>query len=256
MSEQSFYIPPFSRYDTVVNVKCNAQNLLFETNVFGVLTSADNIRQLTEFGVIGKIPYTVYGPFWENNYTIDLGDNTRHYSELFPKAKNEDEKRDVIRFYHLNTQTSPDKEYLKIEDIMASTTSKALYESEGHSYFHAGDKLCTSDFSSFMAPATYYLKRTVYFEQETDLRVYIGHTDAFELYLNGQLLAKRTNVENYTPENVHLMHVTFNKGKNTLVYKLSKRTQNAQFSVTLLNQAEHSPTHYTNAINVIEKLDE
>lgn len=253
VSSVSFVMPPHSSHDTIVSITCLPSSTLCETNIFDVETHAGNWRQLTQFGIIGKIPYTVYGPFWENNYTLDLGDNTRHYSELFPKANNENERRDVIRFYHLNTQTSPDKEYLKISDIMAGTTSNALYESEGHAYFHAGDKINISDFSSFLAPATYYLKRTIFFEQDTDLRVYIGHTDAFELYLNGELLAKRTNVENYTPENVHLVHVNFKKGENTLVYKLSKRSSDAQFSVTLLHQAEHSPQHYTTAINLIDK---
>lgn len=70
----------------------------------------------------------------------------------------------------------------------------------------------------------------------------IGHTDAFRLWLNGELLTGREEPESWTPENVHLKKLALEKGENTLVVELIKRAQDAKFTLTFLTN-DNAPKH-------------
>jgi hypothetical protein len=87
--------------------------------------------------------------------------------------------------------------------------------------------------------------------QERDINIHIGHTDAYELWINGILLSKKTNVDWWTAENVHISNFHLNKGVNRIGLKLVRRTERADFSIAFLKTEGGMcgvmafPEHYT-----------
>ena len=71
----------------------------------------------------------------------------------------------------------------------------------------------------------------------------IGHSDAFQIWLNDALLAERDEVGWWTNENVHLVSVLFRKGVNRLALRLVRRGESARFGLVFSRTATCSE-HY------------
>ena len=211
-----------------------------ETNLFTLTATDGSARAERKFGVVGKTVYTMFGPFWENNIEIDLGDNSRHYNSFFEYGSEQD-FADALRFYHLNMRTDPDKEYMTLGEIGENAPDRERYERNGREVGVCGDIVRLSDITSFYGPCTVYLKRTVVLEKRTEFRVHIGYSDAYRMYLNGKLVSERKDEQNWTPENVHLIPVALEAGENTIVLRLCRRGGGDKFSLTFLEFRDCPP---------------
>ena len=68
-------------------------------------------------------------------------------------------------------------------------------------------------------------------EEEKDVYIQFGRSAPFELYLNGELLAKRNDCDTFTSENVHISGVKLKKGENRLVLRLTQINADSKYSL-------------------------
>lgn len=213
---------------------------LSERNLFELRLNGDGCEQSFCFGAVGCTPYLMYGPFWENNIEIDLGDNSRHYNS-FIGGDTQEEFADRLRFYHLNMLTDVNREYLPLDYITEERSDATRYECCPRPVYCKGDEIRMEEITPFRGPCTVYLKRVIVCEEEMELKIHIGHTDAFAFWLNGELQRECNSVENYTPENYHLYPRRLRKGENVLIFKLCRRSDSARFSLTFLHNRDCPP---------------
>ena len=203
-----------------------------EKNIVTLTVSdGQNVVQ-KQIGFIGKTHYTLYGPFWDNIVNIEaLQPGEPYYNRI--TGKDEEDYADNVRCYHLNTRVDPDKDYMTLQEI-ENGGDGSCFEKDGRPIFCTGDMVHFNEICPFDGQCAVYLKRTLLLEEERTVNINIGHTDAFAVWLNGELLCRRDNLESWTPENVHLLNKMLKKGENTIIIKLLKRSQNAKFSIIFL----------------------
>jgi hypothetical protein len=231
-------------------IKCFEKNLLREKNIFTAECSFGGTKYRRDFGVIGKTAYYVYGPFWENNFRIELaGGSKKPYGEYIP-GKSGSEYADNLRGYHINSFADIDKEYMPLESL-AALAEGASYEQTPRLKFVSGDEFLLSGVSAFEGAHIVYLVRKILWDRAQRVKIQIGHNDAFQLYLNGKLLSERDTVQNWTPENVHIEeNAAFKAGENILIVRLARRAADPKFSLNFLADAL-CPPHLTGLNSVI-----
>jgi len=77
----------------------------------------------------------------------------------------------------------------------------------------------------------------VYFEEDTEAWLVIGHSDAYQMYLNGKHLISRDEIRLWTPYN-SAVRTTFRKGRNHLMLKVLRRTDAFRFSIGIRRNRE------------------
>lgn len=216
------------------------RTLICEKNRITLTAEGAGAAAQCGIGVIGKTPYRLYGPFWENIVEVPpLAVGESYYGKI-PGATDE-EYADNVRCYHLNTRVSVGRDYIS-EAEMTASGPKADYEKEGRLVFAEGDNVYFNQICPFDGQCAVYLRRTLVLDEAMTVNLQIGHTDAFRLWLNGELLTGREEPESWTPENVHLKKLALEKGENTLVVELIKRAQDAKFTLTFLTN-DNAPKH-------------
>lgn len=221
-----------------------------EVNLFKLCAVSGGERAERSFGVIGKTVYRMFGPFWENNREIELDDSGKPYQAYF-KTSDAETYADELRFYHLNMRTDPARDYMSVEAISADLHDPAQYERNGREVYADGDVFTVRELTPFRGPCTVYLKRVIRLEEDADYRVHIGYSDAYRLYLNGKQVSERTNPENWTPENVHLLPLHLKKGDNELIFRVCNRNGGDRYSITFL-ESRDCPPHAMN-LNSVRK---
>ncbi len=211
-----------------------------EVNLFTISAKKGAERAQCTFGLIGKTVYRIFGPFWENNAEIDISKVNGPYGNWF-NAENESDFADYLRFYHLNMKTDPEREYMSVKEIENEEPDVLCYERNGRNIYIKGDVFHVKDITPFRGPCTVYLKRVINLEEDRKFRVHIGYSDAFRLYVNGELVRSRTEPMNWTPENVHIIPLQLKKGKNILIFKVCNRNGGDKYSITFLENRDCPP---------------
>jgi len=210
--------------------------LLKENNIIRAELVTDDDRKFTyDFGIVGAMVWKVYGPFWENNVEMPpLAPKESYYKYIV--GENEQDTIDKIRTYHVNCITKPEKEYMTLEEIYDDSRAKGVdaYK-EGTLVNLYEDKFSVDQLVGFQGPCVVYMVRYLYSPEDRKVGASIGHSDAFELYINDQLAAKKDHVEWWTSENVHLLGVELKKGLNRIVLKLARRNGRADFNLTFVH---------------------
>ncbi len=185
------------------------------------------------FGLSGSRRWLVYGPYWKNKTQVPDLRPGQSYWDYFPSAS-EDEMMDKIRFYHMNCQPAADS--LREEDIRACRVPVKGAEDIPERINIATDAFCLEDIVSFGGPACYYFHTRFYSEEERVCGIQVGHTDAFRLWLNGELVCESAEREMLTPENIHKLKNTIKKGENDLVVELFGYGGQTKFSYNFLEK--------------------
>jgi hypothetical protein len=200
--------------------------VLNEKNVFTVsLLTSDGTVTSYDFGLVGAALWQVFGPFWQNNVEMpQLKLKESYYSHISGKDKND--YVDQVRTYHINTRVDIAKEYVRLDELTDG------YVSGEASIFNAYEDLFSvNDVIGFQGPCAVYMVRRLISPEDRTLCLQIGHTDAYQLWINGNLISERDNVDWWTGENAHLHDISLAKGENTVVVKLIRRGAKADFSL-------------------------
>ena len=191
------------------------------------------------FGIVGATPWKFSGPFWRTDPLITTEKIMAHIDEPFPYKALMDESgygenlTDKKRFFHLNFVPDTDTEFLTQEQLFAPVRDGfSAADHDERLVFTPEDTFRLSDFMGFQGPCAAYLSRIIVLDEDDDVFMQIGHSAPFALYLNGQLIARRDNCDNWTNENVHLEgNVHMKKGENRLVLRMTRVNRDDVFNV-------------------------
>ena len=225
-----------------------------EVNRFAVRAESARGGASRTFGVVGKTVYRMFGPFWENNREVSLETCGDSYQSAF-YTDDAQTFADELRFYHLNMRTDPARDYMDLKDLSEERRDPRCYERNAREVYAKGDVFSVRELTPFRGPCTLYLKRTIRMSEDREYRVHIGHSDAYRLYLNGVLVSERTGVENWTPENVHLIPLRLKKGDNELIFRVCNRNGGDRYSVTFLEPRD-CPPHAADLNSVRKEVTE
>ncbi len=238
LSASEIAVGACSATEFFAEIYCKRTEWLADKNIFTVKFDGDSgLTAERNFGIIGKRRYLVYGPFWENNLELDINGDVRSYGDLIT-GTSVDDRVDNLRFYQLNMKTSVRKEYLGIADVISGYEDKSRYETTAKEVFVKGDKFDFSEISTFRAPATYYLKRTVKLGEDKRTCLFVGHTHPYELYIDGELLLSSDETANMTPENAHKYFFTLKAGEHSIIIVLRNTSSVGAFSLIINNDDE------------------
>lgn len=194
------------------------------------------------FGLVGEVPYKLCGPFWRTEPVITTEQILANFSERYPyqvpihaafvERHPIGSEVDYLRDCLISSFADVDTPFIGEDALFAPLTddwSNPEYEATLANV--ASDSFRPYDHFGFRGPGTCYFARVLISPEDLELCVQIGHSAPFELYLNGELLAKRDNCTNYTGENVHLAHIRVKKGENRLVLRTTNRNDDAKYSL-------------------------
>ncbi len=192
------------------------------------------------FGIVGASVWEVFGPFWQNIGLISEG--------------TKDEMADVGRIYHLNTRVDPDREYMTLDEILGPKITGDAAK-EGQVVCFGEDLMSMSDAVGFQGPCAVYMVRRMISPEDRTLGVLVGHTDAYKLWINGELISRRDDVDWWTAENAHIHGVKINKGENMIVLQMIRRSSEAKLSILFVKRGSCSE-HYYDFASVNPRLRE
>ncbi|GGD88936.1 ADP-ribosylglycohydrolase family protein [Paenibacillus nasutitermitis] len=197
-----------------------------------------------EFGLNGAQVWKVFGPFWENYAEVprtELGEF--YYSHI--KGETPDRTADLVRQYHLNTKVQPDYPYIADigriglrQDYVVANIKEDLFE--------------LSDLIGFQGPCVVYAIRRIRLDEEREVNLLIGHSDAYTLWLNGEKISEVEHADWWTAENRHLSSIHLPKGDSEIVLKCVRRSRLAEFSLIFTETGSFFPHHIPDLVSVIE----
>ena len=243
-------------WDVAISVPGDIE-VLQETNFLTASFTINGGETITyRFGLIGAAVWQVFGPFWQNRVDmphLELGE--KYYAHI--PGSNDDEYADNGRAYHLNTSVDIGREYMTHPPLGRDLKSRPSGECNGNPETHQPDaaregllvncyedRISVNDLVGFQGPCAVYMVRRLICPEERTLGIQIGHTDAYKLWINGNLVSERDNVDWWTAENAHIHKFLLAKGENTIVARLVRRSDKADFSLIFCKAGSCSP-HYT-----------
>lgn len=206
--------------------------VLEEQNLFDLQFKTKAGVYSHRFGLVGAAVWRAFGPFWENSQTIPPLDYKESYLDHI-KGENESDRIDNIHRYHNNNRVDMEKVYLSPKEIVAGLPGKDRRDAryEGIRVQLPEDRFCLSQVFGFQGPCVVYMERVLISPEDRRACIQVGHTDAFTLWINGELACSKNNVDWSTSGNVNLLEYPIRKGENHLVMKLVRRSAHADFSL-------------------------
>jgi hypothetical protein len=229
-------------WDVAISVRGDIE-VLAETNFLTAGFTSDSGETITyRFGLIGAAVWQVFGPFWQNRVDMPHLELGEPYYKHIP-GSNDDEYADNGRAYHLNTGVDINREYMTLDELLDPKPATDAAK-EGLLVNTYEDKISVNDLVGFQGPCAVYMVRRLICPEDRVLGLQIGHTDAYKLWINGKLVSERDNVDWWTAENAHIHKFPLVKGENTVVVRLVRRSDKADFSLIFCKAGSCSP-HYT-----------
>ena len=240
--EFKLYVPALSSTSIDVNISLPVDTeIIYDKNICTFEAVGENTEYFLEgdFGVACGAVWKVCGPFWRTEpvcTTKDLLENftlEHPYSAIINRSSIEGNYHDKVRHFHLNYATDTASEYVGEKELFSpldKNYASGVYE---QSIAHlAEDSFSMEDLFGFKGPCVAYLSRIVIAEAERDIYMNIGYSSPFEMYLNGEMIAKRENFDTWTAENVHLEKVKLKKGENKLYVRMTRANRDTKMNVT------------------------
>ena len=170
------------------------------------------------FGFAAAVPWKVYGPYWENFYTIpQAGLNDGHYSRFIQPGKFPN-MSSAVRNYHLNLRAG-----LDIVGLDEEALAKSYCGRENTVIYATNDLIPIDNAFGYQGPAVFYL--AMEFTTPIDLPVTfsVGHTGPFVLWIDGVEKVRSEDETWLTPENINLDRINLPAGKHRAVFKVVRQ---------------------------------
>lgn len=227
-------------FDCILTLSADIK-VLREVNLFTVELRTKRETYSHRFGLVGRAAYEMFGPFWENNADIDIGNGERNYYDVLQENYPEN-FIDTVRFYHLNTTADIRKEYISLQDMRTKKSASLRYETQARRAYTDGDTIEFSKVCSFKGGAVLYLRRVIVSETDETLKLQVGRNCPYKLIWNGETLLCKNDFCNITPENEHA-DVQMQKGENELIVKMCRMNDDCKVAVAFTENAS-APKHY------------
>ncbi len=199
------------------------------------------------FGFVGDQIWRVYGPFWENTTYVAPPKAKESYYAGLGGAETEDQALTVMRQFHLNMKADWTKEYLEDQLLGDAVLPDELLQDpkyRGFTAYISGDRFRFEDLMSNSMPCVIYMVRDLIAPEDTVVNVQIGHSDAFRIWIGGDLVAESDGPEHWTPENIHRKNIRLSKGPNRIVLKLARSSGTTDFSL-IFTRGGPCTSHFT-----------
>ncbi len=185
------------------------------------------------FGICCADVWRVDGPIWRTEPALEPTalEGGKSYWGFMKPGKNEGESTDNVRDFHLNFARDTDTAYLDINSLFEPFKWGYSDGRIKRCFYKEEDSFRLSDISGFYGPCVFYMSQIIISDNEKDVYIQLGRSAPFELYLNGELLAKRNDCDTFTSENVHISGVKLKKGENRLALRLTQINADSKWSL-------------------------
>lgn len=215
-------------------------SLLYETNIIKISIG----NEKTSFGLNGAQVWKVCGPFWENYVSLPKTKLGEWYYDYI-KGETEEMTADITRQFHLNTRVVPGMDYIGEPGAAGKNGDICFEQTSMDEHFITNikeDLFSVSDFIGFQGPCIVYAERRVYCPEDREVKLLVGHTDGYKLWVNGEKVSESNSIDWWTAENKH--HKTFlKKGENQILIKCIRHSKNAEFSLIFTRSDKVFPKH-------------
>ena len=205
--------------------------LLQECNRMELTLTGSGKSYSYTFGLNGAQIWKVYGPFWENAVRFAPTELGEWYSAQNLGLEDPDISTDAVRNYHLNAVADPERDYL----------------SDSPSYRLANikeDLFSVSDLFGYQGPCVAYAERLLYCPEDREVHLLVGHTDAYRIWINGELVSESDKREWWTAENKHHRGIRLNKGSNKILLKCIRHGKEAEYSLIFSEKGSCMPQQF------------
>ena len=215
-------IPPNQTADVSVTISASESLQEFaQTNIVVARLQSDDGIVLGEysFGVIGAVVWNIYGPFIEQRY-FEVDPN-------LPDCHGGESNLPPVESMFAN-MALPDKEYLDEERMLKDAESFKVTR-----VINSVDDIIDIDNSfGIKGEAVFYAATDIVFDEDITKWVVCGNSDAYKLWINGELIQNFDEFRNWQPQ-THGSLVQFKKGTNRVVVKLVRRAETLRFTFGL-----------------------
>ncbi|MBP3961779.1 ADP-ribosylglycohydrolase family protein [Paenibacillus lignilyticus] len=184
------------------------------------------------FGLNGAQVWKVFGPFWENHIELPRTELGEWYYGAFKGTR--DEIADLTRQFHLNTKADATKDY------------RSLVDPQDYRFVNVTEDLFSvSDLIGFQGPCVVYAEREIELPEDREVNIIFGHTEAYRLWINDQLISETDHHDWWTAENRHHSEVKLRQGRNKIVLQAIRRGRHADYSLIFTELGQSFPHHIT-----------
>ena len=201
------------------------------------------------FGLAGAWLFTVYGPFCDQMRSVQ--------DYTLPPCHGEGCNLPTLEAM-VNNEVMLDKPYLDEEALIAGRQS-AENEACRAGFVNAYEDLIPLDDCIHMeGQLCCYLTTSVWFTEETQAWLVIGHNDGYRLYVNGEPVLEKDEIRFWTPYN-SVARLMFRKGENRIVIKALKRTEHYLYSIGIRtsrpNRYHHACPWHTDLVTGLPQTE-
>ena len=224
-------------------------DVIFDKNIYSVKYEFCGEEKEFKFGVVGAMPWKVIGPIWRTDpicTTELLQKADLKYKKLTEAVEYDGDRADVTRRFHLNYAIDTDTEYLTFDECFEPYNENAVTKYEETVFWQKQDSFSMDDLFGFQGPCTVYLAREYVVPEDMEVCVQLGHSSPIEMYLNGELMAKRNNCDCFDAENIHLRGVQLKKGINRVVLRLTRANSDTKLCFNFVDKVRpNCSRHHT-----------
>lgn len=230
VSSVDLVLQPFEavKLPLVARVAENA-SVLHQKNIFGISVRCGDEIVYDDFGIVGADIWYRYGPFIMNNIDLSHVPPHEYYGGHITYGEGENVD-DVIRDFHLNNFADIDFEYIPETIPFTAISGNGRVECMPERISVTEDLFDIAALQSFAGPHTDYLVRRFVSTEDTPVRLVVGNTAPFKLWLNGELIGSDNSTDWWTCENRHF-DVNFRAGENIMILKCAQLSDSAKYSV-------------------------
>jgi ADP-ribosylglycohydrolase len=202
-------------------------------NIIEIEFKTDGGVYKDSFGICCADIWRVDGPIWRTEPEIKATAlaGGKSYWSLMKPGKTEGENTDNVRDFHLNFARDTDTPYVDNDSLFEYFNWGYLDGRIKRYFYRAEDSFKLSDISGFYGPCVFYMSQILVCDTDREVYIQFGRSAPFELYLNGELLAKRNDCDTFTSENVHISGVKLKAGENRLVLRLTQINGDSKWSL-------------------------
>lgn len=225
--DKKVQIPGNSMVEFKISIKTmDTVTILNQTNIIKVGFCDENHLEIAkiDFGIAGALIWKTFGPYIEPREFVS--------NESVPPCHGPESALPVVETMFSN-MALPDREYLD-EKLLVKDADQIKPERTITAY---EDLIPVDKSFGTYGEATFYLITDLWFEKELNTWIVIGNSDAFKIWINGELIQDFDEARTWQPQS-HGSTVHFNEGSNRVILKLTRRAQNLKFSFGIRGLAE------------------
>lgn len=197
------------------------------------------------FGLAGAWLFAVYGPFCDQMRSVQ--------DYTLPPCHGEGCNLPTLEAM-VNNEVMLDKAYLDEAALIAGRRTPENEACRAGVISAYEDFIPLDECIHMEGQLCCYLETSVWFPEETQAWLVIGHNDGYRLYVNGEPVVEKDEIRFWTPYN-SVARLMFRKGENRILIKALKRTEHYRYSIGIRtsrpNRYHHACPWHTDLVTGI-----